>query len=118
MPTLHIEAQGGATVASRRPVPQETQMNLLSQDLSRARIPVGADAADAAGLRAADAAGLRAADAAELAAVDAVDPRAADVVELRAARVRALRRARREAQFRAARVSRALLAPSPRRPLD
>ncbi|WP_026413847.1 hypothetical protein [Actinomadura oligospora] len=86
IPTVHIEAQGGATLASRRPVPQETEMNLLSQDLSRERIPAGVDAADAA--------------------------------ELRAARVRAMRRAKRQAQFRAARVSRALLAPAPRRPLD
>ncbi|WP_147341249.1 hypothetical protein, partial [Actinomadura logoneensis] len=68
MPTLHIEAQGGATVESRRPVPQETEMNLLSQDLSRERIPARADAADTAVM--------------------------ADAAELRAARVRALRRAR------------------------
>lgn len=96
MPAVHIEAQGGATVGSRRPGPQETRMNLLSQDLSRERIPAQADAAMATGAATA----------------------AATAAELRAARVRAMRRARREAQFRAARVSRALLAPAPRRPLD
>ncbi|MFC4905859.1 hypothetical protein [Actinomadura gamaensis] len=89
MPTVQFETQGGATVESRRPVPQETEMNLLSQDLSRERIPV-----------------------------PEIEVDAASAAELRAARVRALRRARRAAQFRAARVSRALLAPAPRRPLD
>ncbi|MFC5185321.1 hypothetical protein [Actinomadura harenae] len=71
-------------------------MNLLSQDLSRERIPSRIDAAGTV--------------------VPSVDP--AGAAELRAARVRAMRRAKRQARFRAARVSRALLAPAPRRPLD
>ncbi|MCP2340155.1 hypothetical protein [Actinomadura rupiterrae] len=122
MTTVQFEAPGGATVESRRPVPQETEMNLLSQDLSRERIPVRSDVAPAAADPQADAPSLAAlgvdkVSASEPTATSAAAVRA-DVAEMRAARVRALRRARREARFRAARVNRALLAPAPRRPLD
>jgi hypothetical protein len=81
----HVEA--GSTVPAQGPCPRATgknPMNLLSQDLSRERIP----------------------------GVEARPSGYGEQAEL-AQRVRALRRARRDARTRAARVRRALLAPTP-----